>query len=182
MSLLAIDTATEAQAVALCHGGQRRALNTVGGAQASATLLPQVLALLAERGLSAAQLRGVAFGQGPGAFTGLRTAVSVAQGLALGIGCPVWPIDSLMIVAEDARRQAQAEDGFALWVAMDARMDEVYAAAYRRDAGRWVVVHAPALYDLPSLAARWAFEPPAAVAGSALEAFGDRLPWGDGPR
>jgi tRNA threonylcarbamoyladenosine biosynthesis protein TsaB len=180
MRLLALDTATEALAVALADGDWTRSLNAAGGPQASVVLLPELLALLAARGLAPADLQGIACGHGPGAFTGLRTAVSVAQGLALGIGCPVWPIDSLLIVAEDARRQAGADDGFELWVAMDARMDEVYAGHYRRGGGRWQVLRAPALYDLPTLAALWAVAPPPACAGSALAAFAERLPFGAG--
>jgi tRNA threonylcarbamoyladenosine biosynthesis protein TsaB len=100
----------------------------------------------------------------------------VAQGLALGIGCPVLPIDSLLMVAEDARvRHAVAS----LWVAMDARMDEVYAGAYVFENERWHVRHEGALFTLPALQALWRTEAPRAVAGSALAAFGDRLLCGD---
>jgi len=180
MRLLALDTATERMAVALADGDADLCVNAEGGAAASATLLPQVLALLAQRGLRPADLQAVAFGRGPGAFTGLRTAVSAAQGLAFGIGCTVLPIDSLLIVAEDARHQAGQPHGapFALWVVMDARMDEVYAAAYRHDGAQWHEASPPALFDLPTLAAHWAAAPPGQVAGSALAAFGERLPTG----
>ncbi|WP_085978598.1 tRNA (adenosine(37)-N6)-threonylcarbamoyltransferase complex dimerization subunit type 1 TsaB, partial [Rubrivivax gelatinosus] len=109
-----------------------------GGALASAALLPTVQALLARAGLVLADLEAVAFGRGPGAFTGLRTSCAVAQGLAFGIGCPVLPVDSLLIVAEDARVQ---------------RMDEVYAARWRWADGRWNEVVAPALYTLEAFAA-----------------------------
>jgi len=182
MKLLALDTATESMAVGLADGAHHSVLNAEGGALASETLIPSALELLAQRGLAPRDLNAVAFGQGPGAFTGLRTAVSVAQGLAFGIGCPVLPIDSLLIVAEDARAQALGADGgepFEVWVAMDARMDEVYAAAYRHDGRAWQVLRSPALYDLATLAAHWQAEGgPAQVAGSAIEAFVDRLPWG----
>jgi tRNA threonylcarbamoyladenosine biosynthesis protein TsaB len=184
--LLALDTSTDVMAVALADGDVRVGVDAEGGAQASDRILPTALALLAQRGLGPSALDAVAFGQGPGAFTGLRTAVSVAQGLAFGICCPVLPIDSLLIVAEDARAQALGVDGaepFELWVAMDARMDEVYAAAYRHDGHAWQVRHAPALYDLTALAARWQSEGgPRQVAGSAIEAFADRLPWADARR
>jgi tRNA threonylcarbamoyladenosine biosynthesis protein TsaB len=186
MKLLALDTATESMAVGLADGAAHSVLNAEGGAQASENLIPSALELLAQRGLAPRDLDAVAFGQGPGAFTGLRTAVSVAQGLAFGIGCPVLPIDSLLIVAEDARAQALGADGsepFDVWVAMDARMDEVYAAAYRHDGRAWQVRHAPALYDLAALVAQWQAEGgPAQVAGSAIEAFADRLPWGSARR
>src|SRR5262249_14401378 len=83
--------------------------------------------------------------------------------------------DSLMIVAEAARAKLppRVDD---VWVAMDARMDELYAGHYRIDGERWRVVSAPALYTLPALRERWVDEPPRAVAGSAREAFGSRLP------
>ncbi|WP_374567626.1 tRNA (adenosine(37)-N6)-threonylcarbamoyltransferase complex dimerization subunit type 1 TsaB [Ideonella sp.] len=182
MKLLALDTATEAMAVGLADGAAHSVVNAEGGAQASERLIPTALELLAQRGLAPPALDAIAFGQGPGAFTGLRTAVSVAQGLAFGIGCPVLPIDSLLIVAEDARAQALGADGsepFELWVAMDARMDEVYAGAYRHDGRAWLTCEAPALYDLPSLAARWGVAgAPPNLAGSAIEAFAGRLPWG----
>jgi tRNA threonylcarbamoyladenosine biosynthesis protein TsaB len=183
MFLLAFDTSTDLTSIALCDGGSVRVRESAGGAQASARLIPELLALLAEAGWRVDQLDAIAFGCGPGAFTGLRTAASVAQGLAFGAGKPVLPIDSLLLVAEDARLQrADAEQPFDLWVAMDARMEESYAAAYRWADGRWLVVQAPALYTLPALNAAWQAAPPACVAGSALPAFGDRLSIGDALR
>jgi tRNA threonylcarbamoyladenosine biosynthesis protein TsaB len=170
--LLAIDTATDQLAVAVVAGERDVCAQEEGGARASQRLLPLVFELLHAAGLQTAQLDAVAFGRGPGAFTGLRTATSVAQGLALGIGCPVLPIDSLMIVAEEARVRHGVNE---LWVAMDARMDEVYAGAYRFDGKRWHVQHEAALFTLPALQAAWQ---PQAVAGSALHAFGERLECG----
>jgi tRNA threonylcarbamoyladenosine biosynthesis protein TsaB len=170
--LLAIDTATDQLAVAVVVGEREFCAQEAGGAHASQRLLPLVFELLQAAGLQAAQLDAVAFGRGPGAFTGLRTATSVAQGLALGIGCPVLPIDSLMIVAEDARLRHGVRD---LWVAMDARMDEVYAGAYRYAHERWQVQREGALLTLPALHAAWQAQPPLAVAGSALAVFGQRL-------
>lgn len=180
MRLLALDTATERMAVALADGMDEWLLNAEGGAASSATLLPAVLAQLAERQMQPSDLQAIAFGCGPGAFTGLRTAVSVAQGLAFGIGCPVLPICSLLIVAEDARQQAGVamNDPCAVWVAMDARMDEVYAAAYRFDGVTWHESSAPALYDLPTLQTVWQANPPAHVVGNAITAFAGRLPFG----
>lgn len=180
MRLLALDTATETMAVGLADGDATLAVDAEGGALASDHLLPLALDLLARRGLRPADLDAIAFGQGPGAFTGLRSAVSVAQGLAFGIGCPVLPIDSLLIAAEDARAQAAPSAApFDLWVAMDARLDEAYAAAYRHDGHAWQVLTAPALYDLPTLAAQWrAHGMPQGLAGNASTAFAGRLDWG----
>ena len=173
--LLAVDTATERLAVAVVVGDRSWVADEEGGPRASSRVLPLARELLDQAGLTLRGLDGVAFGRGPGAFTGLRTACSVAQGLALGIGCPLLALDSLALVAEaaHARHGAVAD---AIWVAMDARMDEVYAGAYQRADGAWTVVRAPALWSLPALAAAWADAPPRAVAGTALAAFGDRLP------
>ena len=181
--VLAFDTSTERLALAL---GARQAdftQTTEGGAKASATLLPQARALLQAAGLGWAELDFVAFGSGPGAFTGLRTACAVAQGLGLGLGKPLLPIDSLLIVAEDARGRLADPDGpLDIGVAMDARMDEAYAACYRWSQGAWHVLQAPALYTLPALAQAWAGQSLHALAGSALAAFGPRLAWPEARR
>jgi tRNA threonylcarbamoyladenosine biosynthesis protein TsaB len=175
--LLALDCATERLAVAVVAGARQWCAVEEGGPRASQRALPLAFELLAQAGLRASDLDAIAFGRGPGAFTGLRTACAVAQGLAFGLGRPVLAIDSLALVAEDAFAQhAAAGDG--LWVAMDARMDEVYAACYRQEAGIWMPLRAPALWTLPALAAAWRDSPPACIAGSALAAFGSRLPVG----
>jgi tRNA threonylcarbamoyladenosine biosynthesis protein TsaB len=179
--LVAIDSATERLAVALVAGERQWTAEEEGGARASLRLLPLAFELLEQAGLAPSQLDAVAFGRGPGAFTGLRCACSAAQGLALGLGCPVLPLDSLALVAEDALAQ-QIEAAQGLWVAMDARMDEVYAGAYRYAGGTWQAVIEPALWTLPALAAAWASSPPHVVAGSAVTAFAHRLPFGDALR
>src|SRR5436190_17193363 len=128
MTLLAFDTATERMSIALAAGGtvwEHEAIGGEGAGQASAALIPAILALLARAGVTLAQLDAIAFGRGPGAFTGLRTACSVAQGLAFGAGKPVLPVDTLLAVAEDARDGAAPQR---IWAVTDARMDEVYAA------------------------------------------------------
>ena len=185
-ALLAFDTATERMSIALAVGAAVSVHEAAGGALASATLLPAILELLARAGLKVRDLDAIAFGRGPGAFTGLRTACSVAQGLALGAAKPVLPIETLLAVAEDARMSAGAADGVSamagaggaplrMWVAMDARMDEVYAAHYAfADAG-WQVLDAPMLITPEALSQRWSERPPQAVAGNALAVFGERL-------
>lgn len=117
-----------------------------GGASASAALLPVIHRLMADAGLAFTDLDAIAFARGPGAFTGLRTACSVAQGLAFGAARQVVPVDSLMVVAEDLR--LAREDPAApldVAVAMDARMGEVYAARYGWRAGDWTVSVTPRL-------------------------------------
>lgn len=180
--LLVIDTATETVAVAACGPAGEAAWSGPGGAAASAALLPAVRETMVRAGLDTAP-DAIAFGAGPGAFTGLRTACAAAQGLAFGWGCPVLPLDDLAAWAEDSPwAEDVAGDGL-VWVAIDARMDEAYAGAYRRAGpGDWAAADAPALYTLEALAARWAASPPARVAGNALAAFGDRLPAGGAAR
>jgi tRNA threonylcarbamoyladenosine biosynthesis protein TsaB len=173
--LLALDSSTETLSVAVAAADRQWVRNVQGGALASSRIIGLALEGLAGCGLQVAQLDAVAFGAGPGAFTGLRCACAVAQGLAFAAAKPVLAIDSLMIVAEGARGGC-ASAGGEVWVAMDARMDEIYAAQYRLDGQRWQVVVAPALYTLPALAARWSATAPRAVAGNAVAVLGERLP------
>jgi tRNA threonylcarbamoyladenosine biosynthesis protein TsaB len=127
MKLLAMDTATERCSVALWVDGQviqrERTLNRAH----AEVILPMVGALLAEAGYALNQLDGIGFGRGPGGFTGVRVAVSVAQGLAFGAGLPVLPISDLEAIAAAAFR-LHAEHR--ILVCMDARMNEVYWGAY----------------------------------------------------
>lgn len=174
--LLALDSSTETMALALSSPAGRVIFEAAGGPQASARMVPETLALLARAGLRLADVDAIAFGCGPGAFTGLRTACAVVQGLAFGAAKPVLAIDSLMLVAEDARQQAEAAGeplSGTIWVAMDARMGEIYAAAYRFDGAAWRTEQAPALYSPAALVALW--QDPGAVAGSALTAFAEQL-------
>ena len=181
--LVAFDTSTErlVLAVGAPAGGGPHAhtRDEDGGPRASARLLPALLELLAEAGLALPDIDAIACARGPGAFTGLRASCAVAQGLALGLGRPVLAVDSLMLVAEAARAQGAGDE---LAVAVDARMAEAYAARYRHDGRRWQVLQAPALWPLAALAAHWQAEPPPAVAGSALAAYGAQLPLPAGTR
>ncbi|OWQ90432.1 tRNA (adenosine(37)-N6)-threonylcarbamoyltransferase complex dimerization subunit type 1 TsaB [Roseateles aquatilis] len=174
--LLALDSSTEHMALALLGQGHAAFVDADGGALASQRMIPETMALLRQAGIALSDVAAIGFGRGPGAFTGLRTACSVAQGLALGAGKPVLALDSLMLVAEDARQQlvAGGADPAApldLWVAMDARMNQLYVGRYRWDGARWQASTEPALTDPGPLRALWRDEAPAAVAGSALEAF-----------
>jgi tRNA threonylcarbamoyladenosine biosynthesis protein TsaB len=174
LNLLAFDTSTDVLRIAVRHGdAPARTHEAEGGARASATLIPAAMALLGQAGLALPDLQAIVFGCGPGSFTGLRTACSVAQGLALGAGLPVLPVETLMAVAEDARGRGAGDQVLAV---LDARMDEVYAAAYAWDGGRWrrdgpIQLWSP--QDLPA-------GPDWTVAGNAFPAYGDRLPHGAG--
>jgi tRNA threonylcarbamoyladenosine biosynthesis protein TsaB len=174
MKLLAFDTSTETLSIAVSAGAGAPVLEHVGagGAQASAALIPAIQALLARAGLQLADLSAIAFGRGPGSFTGLRTAAAVAQGLGFGTGVPVLPIDTLLAVAEEARAGRGPTQVVAL---LDARMDEVYFAAYEHVDGLWQVRQAPALGKPEDVLvpAGWA------LAGNAVELHDDRLPPGE---
>lgn len=170
MKLLALDTSTDILSLAVARDGEVLAHTAAGGAQASATLLPAILTLMARAGLTLAELDAIVFGRGPGSFTGLRTACSVAQGLAWGAGVPVLPFDTLLAVAETARQSAGATQVLAL---LDARMGEIYHAEYAwADAG-WQTLAGPAVSPperLPLPAAG------AVLAGNAFVPHGERLP------
>jgi tRNA threonylcarbamoyladenosine biosynthesis protein TsaB len=177
--LLVLDTATETVHMALATPDGVHARAVDGGARSSVTLLPGLQALVAEAGLAWADIDAVGFGRGPGAFTGLRTACAVAQGLALGLGKPVLALDTLMAVAESARRaRADIAQALALpsteplWVLQDARMSEVYAAAYRHDPVQgWAQVSSPVLWPLDHLQAQVSEGRVRCAAGSALAAY-----------
>ena len=171
-ALLAFDTATEKMSIAVSVAERVWTHEAAGGALASATLIPAILALLARAGVGLRDLDAIAFGRGPGAFTGLRTACSVAQGLAFGADKPVLPIDTLMTIAEDARGGRSQWDG---WAVMDARMDEIYAGHYDFADGQWWVLAEPRLTTPQVLNALWQANAPRVVAGNALAVFGDRL-------
>ena len=168
--LLAFDTSTETLSVAVRNGDAVVERTSAGGAQASSTLIPLVQSLLAEAGLRLRELDAIAFGRGPGSFTGLRTACSVAQGLGFGAGVPLLPVDTLLAVAEEARHRFGAQKVLAV---LDARMEQVYSAAY--DFG---VQAAPAAEPQLSAPEELVLPPGFALAGNAFDAYGERLPEG----
>ena len=154
MKLLAIDCSTERLSLALSAGDQRWQHEGAGGAQASAALIPAIMGLLDEAQLSLKELDAIAFGRGPGAFTGLRTACAVAQGLALGANLRLLPIDTLLVLAHaahssnlslrEAKRRSNTQSSRVLSV-LDARMGQVYAAAYEDGPDGWRCLQAPSL-------------------------------------
>lgn len=151
MKILAFDTSTEYCSVAVWADGELYTRDVLAGQRHSELLLPLVGEMLAERGLSLRALDGIAFGSGPGSFTGLRIGCGVAQGLAFGAGLPVIGVSTLLALAQGAQG-AQNERVIAC---LDARMGEVYHAAYERRAEGWCEVLGPGLYapqDAPMVA------------------------------
>ncbi len=140
--ILAIETSSELASCALLAGDTVFARSTTGVRTHSQSILPMVQELLAEAGIRLADCDAVAFGAGPGSFTGVRTACGVAQGLAFGAGLPVLPMVTLAAMAEACRARTGASEVLAV---LDARMNEVYWAQYRHDGAGWTEVAAPAL-------------------------------------
>jgi tRNA threonylcarbamoyladenosine biosynthesis protein TsaB len=176
MKLLALDTSTETQSIAVTRpqDGVARVWQYTGpgGARASHSLIANAMDLMAQAGLALQDLDAIAFGCGPGAFTGLRTACAVAQGLAFGAGVPVLPVGSLLTLAQAARTThlGAAWHGHIVAV-LDARMDEVYSAALCVDsAGIWHTVHATALVAVHDFAQTLA-SAPGVFAGNVWAAY-----------
>jgi tRNA threonylcarbamoyladenosine biosynthesis protein TsaB len=134
MKLLALDTASGRCSVALLLGDAMIVREAMTARDHAQLILPMVDAVLAEAGLTLGQLQGIAFGRGPGSFTGVRVAASVTQGLAAGAGLPVLPVSDLRALAVQAlhgRGSAPTQGAAGTVLAcMDARMGEVYWAAY----------------------------------------------------
>lgn len=142
LTILAIETSSELASCALLHKGvvSRRASN--GVRTHSQAILPLVQELLGEAGITLADCDAIAYGAGPGSFTGVRTATGVAQGLAFGAALPVVPVVTLAAMAYSCGEASGVNEVLAV---LDARMGECYWARYRREGADWIVVDAPAL-------------------------------------
>lgn len=139
MKILAFDTSTEYLSLALWRDGEVSAREQLAGQTHSSLILPFLREMLDEAGLELIDFDGIAFGAGPGSFTGLRIGCGVAQGLAFGAGLPVLGVSTLLALAA-------ASEHDKVIACLDARMGEVYHAAYVRQPGGWLEVHAPGLY------------------------------------
>ncbi len=136
--ILALDCSTEYCSVALLVDAHATSRTERAGQRHSELLLPMIDAVLAEAGVALEELDGIAFGAGPGSFTGLRIACGVAQGLAFGANLPVVGVSTLLALAE-------ATTAPRVVAILDARMGEIYAAAYEKVNGEWQAVAAPCL-------------------------------------
>jgi tRNA threonylcarbamoyladenosine biosynthesis protein TsaB len=141
-TIIAIETSSELASAALLRGNQVIAREASGVQTHSQSVLPMVQELLKQAGITLAQCDAVAFGAGPGSFTGVRTACGVAQGLAFGADLPVVPVVTLQAMAQACREASGASDVLAV---MDARMEEVYWAQYRYGNNGWQTIVEPTL-------------------------------------
>ncbi|WP_102945345.1 tRNA (adenosine(37)-N6)-threonylcarbamoyltransferase complex dimerization subunit type 1 TsaB [Stenotrophomonas sp. VV52] len=154
MNLLAFETATEACSVALYVEGQVRERFEVAPRRHAELSLPWAEQLLAEAGIARSQLDAIALGRGPGAFTGVRLAIAIAQGIALALDRPLLPVSTLQVLALRAPTEATH-----VLSSIDARMGEVYVARQVRVDGQWQLqgeeqVCAPEAVALPD-GSRW---------------------------
>jgi tRNA threonylcarbamoyladenosine biosynthesis protein TsaB len=139
LNILALETSTEYCSVALWQDGALHERCELVGQKHSEVLMPMLNDLLQDAGFGIQDVDGIAFGAGPGSFTGVRIACGVAQGLALGAELPVAGICTLQALAQTAGHDK-------VIAALDARMAEVYYAAYEKRNGEWWTVHEPGLY------------------------------------
>ncbi len=159
--ILAIDTATEACSVALWNNGEKHALFEICPREHTQRILPMVQQILAESSVSLNQLDALAFGRGPGSFTGVRIGIGIAQGLAMGADLPMIGVSTLATMAQGAFRQMGATQVLA---AIDARMGEVYWGQYQRqNDGVWLGENTEAVFtperaqqNVMALAGEWA--------------------------
>lgn len=163
--LLAVETATEACSAALYIDGEIVERYHVSARDHAQLILPMIDGLLAEAGLPLSALDALAFGRGPGSFTGVRIATGVIHGIALGGDLPVVPVSTLAAVAQDFFDRNGAYD--TAFTAMDARMNEIYFAVYRRGAD-----------GLAELAGEEKVTPAAEIGAPELKGAGIGTGWG----
>jgi tRNA threonylcarbamoyladenosine biosynthesis protein TsaB len=138
LNLLALDTSTEHCSAALWIDGEVDVRESLAGQSHSSLVLGMIDELLKGRGLTVRDLQALAFGEGPGSFTGLRIACGVVQGLAFGARLPVIGIGTLLAMAEGTRADRVV-------CGVDARVHEIYHAAYERCGREWRAVHEPSV-------------------------------------
>ncbi len=170
MKLLAIETSAEVGSVALLAGTKLTELSVTTPREQTARILPMIDELLSTAGLAVGDLEGIAFGRGPGSFTGLRVAAAVAQGLGLAADLPLLPVSSLAAMAQGVWR-TQAEDRSL--VCIDARMGEVFWGAFEVREGLVELVGEERLSEPGAVV--WTGAGPWAAVGNGCEVYADVL-------
>ena len=173
LKILAVDTATEACSAALLVGGKLFSRWEEAPRDHTQKILPMVQSVLDEAGLSLDELDAIAFGRGPGSFTGVRIGISVAQGLAFGAGVPLIGISTLAAMAQGAHR---LEGATRVLTAIDARMNEVYFGHYELLDGRMQLVGEEVVSDPAALIdARGKLAGSLSCVGTGFETYGETL-------
>ncbi|WP_148714802.1 tRNA (adenosine(37)-N6)-threonylcarbamoyltransferase complex dimerization subunit type 1 TsaB [Chitinolyticbacter meiyuanensis] len=166
MPYLALDTTTEHLSLAVTTPAGVLARDWLVGQKHAERTLPEIEALLADGGIGRADLEGIVYGMGPGSFTGLRIGCGIAQGLAFGLGIKLVGVSTLLALAEGCGAER-------VYTCLDARMNQVYAAAYQRDGEGWREAIAPVVCDPDTVAVPdsqdWI------GVGSGFGAYGDAL-------
>ncbi|MBY5991410.1 tRNA (adenosine(37)-N6)-threonylcarbamoyltransferase complex dimerization subunit type 1 TsaB [Ferrimonas balearica] len=165
--ILIIDTATENCSAALYLDGQVWDREQESPREHSQRLLPMVDELLAEAGITLAQLDAIAFGRGPGSFTGIRIGTSLMQGLALGADKPVLPLSNLAAMAQAAISEGASE----VVAAIDARMGEVYFGQFRAEQGLAVAVGEEQVIAPEALLDQWQLGESVVAVGTGFETY-----------
>ncbi|EKP0302641.1 MULTISPECIES: tRNA (adenosine(37)-N6)-threonylcarbamoyltransferase complex dimerization subunit type 1 TsaB [Aeromonas] len=173
LKILAVDTATEACSAALLVGDKLFSRWEEAPRDHTRKILPMVQAVLEDAGISLSDLDAIAFGRGPGSFTGVRIGISVAQGLAFGAGVPLIGISTLAAMAQGAYRLDGAEQ---VLTAIDARMNEVYFGRYELIDGRMQLVGDEVVSEPVALVdVRGKLAGPVTCVGTGFETYGETL-------
>ncbi|MGL5090929.1 MAG: tRNA (adenosine(37)-N6)-threonylcarbamoyltransferase complex dimerization subunit type 1 TsaB [Aeromonas sobria] len=173
LKILAVDTATEACSAALLVGDTLFSRWEEAPRDHTRKILPMVQAVLDDAGITLNDLDAIAFGRGPGSFTGVRIGISVAQGLAFGVGVPLIGISTLAAMAQGAYRLDGAEQ---VLTAIDARMNEVYFGRYELIDGRMQLVGDEVVSDPAALVdVRGKLAGPVTCVGTGFETYGETL-------
>ncbi len=165
--ILVIDTATENCSAALYHNGQITETSVEAPREHSQRILPMVDSLLQEAGLALTDLDAIAFGRGPGSFTGIRIGTAMMQGLALGADLPVLPISNLAAMAQGAIAQGATE----VVAAIDARMGEVYFGHFLARDGLAQCQGEEQVLAPDALLAQWQLGPAVTAVGTGFETY-----------
>ncbi|QET81575.1 tRNA (adenosine(37)-N6)-threonylcarbamoyltransferase complex dimerization subunit type 1 TsaB [Aeromonas veronii] len=173
MKILAVDTATEACSAALLVGDKLFSRWEEAPRDHTRKILPMVQAVLEDAGISLSDLDAIAFGRGPGSFTGVRIGISVAQGLAFGAGVPLIGISTLAAMAQGAYRLDGAQQ---VLTAIDARMNEVYFGRYELIDGRMQLVGDEVVSEPAALVdVRGKLAGPVTCVGTGFETYAETL-------